>query len=94
MTLLISRLAVSAPRIAEAYVPSVLSAMIGIFYNRFSDLGTPTSECLSTLVSRHGTSALKIFVNHFEEILSRFQALSGQRDNMNVTGSPKCSGMI
>ena len=87
-------MALSAGKIAEVYVPLLLNAMIGVFYNRFSYHWNPASECLAALVSNHTASVWENFISYFEQILSTFQASTDQLDKLNTISSDKSSGMV
>ncbi|KAM1823011.1 hypothetical protein ACFX1X_025378 [Malus domestica] len=96
VTLLISRIqmALSAGRIAEAYLPLVLNGMIGIFHNRFSYLWNPASECLAVLISQNIGLVWENFVSYFEQCQSRFQASFDQIDKVNSKTTNKSIGLL
>ncbi|PON57236.1 Coatomer beta subunit [Trema orientale] len=95
VTLLISKVhtALSAGRIAEAYVPVLLNGMIGVFHNRFSYIWNPACECLAVSVSNHVGLVWERFLNYFAQILSTFQASNGQIDKMNAESSSNPSAL-
>ncbi|XP_011045607.1 PREDICTED: U3 small nucleolar RNA-associated protein 20-like [Populus euphratica] len=74
VVLLISRIqmGLSAGRIAEAYIPILLSGMIGIFHNRFSYQWASASECLAVLIGKHVALAWDKFVCYLEHCQSVF----------------------
>ncbi|KAG5254304.1 U3 small nucleolar RNA-associated protein [Salix suchowensis] len=74
VVLLISRIqrGLSGGRIAEVYIPILLSGMIGIFHNRFSYQWASTSECLAVLIGKHVALAWDRFVYYLEHCQSVF----------------------
>jgi U3 small nucleolar RNA-associated protein 20 len=62
----------SAGRIAEAYIPILLSGMIGIFHNRFSYQWASASECLAVLIGKHVALAWDKFVYYLEHCQAVF----------------------
>lgn len=96
VTLLISKvhMALSAGRIAEAYVHVLLNALIGVFHNRFSPLWDPTSECLAVLLSHHVKLVWDKFLSCFEQILSSSHTLNDQLDKIIAKSSDKSSDLV
>jgi U3 small nucleolar RNA-associated protein 20 len=62
----------SAGRIAEAYIPILLSGMIGIFHNRFSYQWASASECLAVLIGKHVALVWDKYVCYLEHCQSVF----------------------
>lgn len=46
-------MSISAKMVHDDYITSLLYGLIGILYNRFSDLWPPTLDCLAVLVRKH-----------------------------------------
>ncbi|KAF2288992.1 hypothetical protein GH714_023309 [Hevea brasiliensis] len=84
--LLISRIqmAISAGKISETYMPILLSGIIGIFYNRFSYLWNPASECLAILIRENVALVWGKFVHYFEECLSTFHSPHNKPDGQSA----------
>uniref|UniRef100_A0A0A9EEA2 HTH arsR-type domain-containing protein n=1 Tax=Arundo donax TaxID=35708 RepID=A0A0A9EEA2_ARUDO len=55
IAILISRvqMSLSSKMVLDDYIPPLLHGIIGILYNRFSDLWPPTLDCLAVLVRKH-----------------------------------------
>uniref|UniRef100_J3L1D9 Uncharacterized protein n=1 Tax=Oryza brachyantha TaxID=4533 RepID=J3L1D9_ORYBR len=55
IAILVSRIqmSLSSKMVHEDYIPLLLHGIIGILYNRFSDLWTPALDCLAVLISKH-----------------------------------------
>lgn len=47
------QMSISSNMVHDDYIPLLLHGIIGILYNRFSDLWPPALDCLSVLVSKH-----------------------------------------
>lgn len=87
-------MALSAGRIAEAYVPLLLNGMIGVFHNRFSYIWNPACECLAVSISNHVGLVWERFLSYFVQVLSTFQASNDQVVKMNAESSSNPSGML
>ncbi|KAE8036875.1 hypothetical protein FH972_009508 [Carpinus fangiana] len=72
--LLISRIQMdlSVGRVPQAYVPLVLSGIVGILNNRFSYLWNPALECLGVLMTQHVRLIWNKFVCYLEQYQSMF----------------------
>jgi U3 small nucleolar RNA-associated protein 20 len=72
--LLISRIQMdlSVGRVPQAYVPLVLSGIVGILNNRFSYLWNPALECLGVLMTLHVRLIWNKFVCYLEQYQSMF----------------------
>lgn len=72
--LLISKIqmSLSAGRVAEEYMPLVLSGVIGIFHNRFSYLWNPTLDCIAVLLSQYFGLLWDRYIEYFDHYLSVF----------------------
>ncbi|KAM3327222.1 small subunit processome component 20 isoform X1 [Capsicum chacoense] len=72
--LLISKIqmSLSAGRVAEEYVPVVLSGIIGIFHNRFSYLWNPTLDCIAVLLSQYFGLLWDRYIEYLGHYLSVF----------------------
>lgn len=46
-------MSISSKMVHDDYITSLLHGLIGILYNRFSDLWPPTLDCLAVLVRKH-----------------------------------------
>ncbi|KAH0641401.1 hypothetical protein KY285_037987 [Solanum tuberosum] len=77
--LLISKIqmSLSAGRVAEEYMPVVLSGIIGIFHNRFSYLWNPTLDCIAVLLSQYFGLLWDRYIEYLDHYLSVFL---GSRD--------------
>ncbi|KAL3329329.1 hypothetical protein AABB24_036434 [Solanum stoloniferum] len=77
--LLISKIqmSLSAGRVAEEYMPVVLSGIIGIFHNRFSYLWNPTLDCIAVLLSQYFGLLWDSYIEYLDHYLSVFL---GSRD--------------
>ncbi|KAL3360047.1 hypothetical protein AABB24_016514 [Solanum stoloniferum] len=77
--LLISKIqmSLSAGRVAEEYMPVVLSGIIGIFHNRFSYLWNPTLDCIAVLLSQYFALLWDRYIEYVDHYLSVFL---GSRD--------------
>uniref|UniRef100_K3XDN4 Uncharacterized protein n=1 Tax=Setaria italica TaxID=4555 RepID=K3XDN4_SETIT len=47
------QMSISSKMVHDDYITSLLHGLIGILYNRFSDLWPPTLDCLAVLVRKH-----------------------------------------
>jgi len=47
------QMSLASNMVHDDYIPLLLHGIIGILYNRFSDLWTPTLDCLGVLISKH-----------------------------------------
>nr|CAB3473394.1 unnamed protein product [Digitaria exilis] len=47
------QMSLSSKMVHDDYIPSLLHGLIGILYNRFSDLWPPTLDCLAVLIRKH-----------------------------------------
>uniref|UniRef100_A0ACD5UJH9 Uncharacterized protein n=1 Tax=Avena sativa TaxID=4498 RepID=A0ACD5UJH9_AVESA len=47
------QMSLSSNMVHDDYIPLLLHGIIGILYNRFSDLWSPTLDCLGVLISKH-----------------------------------------
>ncbi|KAE9453174.1 hypothetical protein C3L33_14914, partial [Rhododendron williamsianum] len=94
--LLISRIhmGLSGERIAEAYVPSVLYGIIGIFHNRFSYLWDSASECIAVLISKYFDMTWDRFVQYLEQCESNFLAFNDQSDPGKTASTGNCSDLV
>ncbi|MCD9558563.1 U3 snoRNP protein [Datura stramonium] len=72
--LLISKIqmSLSAGRVAEEYMPVVLSGIIGIFHNRFSYLWNPTLDCIAVLLSQYFGLLWDRYIEYLDHYLSVF----------------------
>ena len=55
LAIFISRIqmSLSSKMVHDDYIPPLLHGIIGILYNRFSDLWPPTLDCLAVLIRQH-----------------------------------------
>lgn len=86
LILLLSKiqLSLSARSVPEQYLPAVLSGIVGIFYNRFSYVWNPVSECLAVLIGQYFRMLWDKYVMHLDHCQSVFLAsrdLCGQGDD-------------
>lgn len=72
--LLISKIqmSLSSGRVAEEYMPVVLSGIIGIFHNRFSYLWNPTFDCIAVLLSQYFGLLWDRYIEYLDHYLSVF----------------------
>ncbi|KAL6881997.1 hypothetical protein ACP4OV_011469 [Aristida adscensionis] len=47
------QMSLSSEMVHDDYIPPLLHGIIGILYNRFSDLWSPTLDCLAVLIRKH-----------------------------------------
>ena len=95
LVLLISKIQMdlSAGRIPETYISLLLKGIIGIFYNRFSYLWGPASECLAVLIGRHVGIVWDKFMMCLDECQSIFRASVDHLKEVNAELLDKSSGM-
>ncbi|XP_073295585.1 uncharacterized protein [Primulina huaijiensis] len=78
------QLSLSARSVPEQYLPAVLSGIVGIFYNRFSYVWNPASECLAVLIGQYYRMLWDKYVMHLDHCQSVFltsRDLCGQGDD-------------
>ncbi|KAK4356825.1 hypothetical protein RND71_022435 [Anisodus tanguticus] len=90
------QMSLSAGKVAEEYMPVVLSGIIGIFHNRFSNLWNPTLDCIAVLLSQYFGLLWDRYVEYLDHYLSVFlgshdeaaQSEGGSSETANnLTGS-------
>ncbi|XP_060178660.1 uncharacterized protein LOC132608895 isoform X2 [Lycium barbarum] len=90
------QMSLSAGRVAEEYMPVVLSGIIGIFHNRFSYLWNPTLDCIAVLLSQYFGLLWDRYIGYLDHYLSVFlgshdEAAESERGSIetanNLTGS-------
>lgn len=83
--LLLSKLQLnlSTRSVPEQYLPAVLNGIVGVFYNRFSFVWNPASECLAVLIGQY-FRMWDIYVMHLAHCQSVFltsRDVCGQGDD-------------
>ncbi|XP_010423069.1 PREDICTED: U3 small nucleolar RNA-associated protein 20-like [Camelina sativa] len=73
----------SAGRIHDTYVPLVFKGMIGLFYNQFSEIWEPVSECLAVLMKKHTGAVWNDFVHYLGQCQLKLEALDSHSENEN-----------
>ncbi|XP_073124564.1 uncharacterized protein [Henckelia pumila] len=84
------QLGLSARSVPEQYLPAILSGIVGIFYNRFSYVWNPASECLAVLIGQYFRTLWDKYVKHLDHCQSAFltsRDLCGQGDDCNKDDS-------
>ncbi|XP_052189171.1 uncharacterized protein LOC127799294 isoform X2 [Diospyros lotus] len=94
--LFISRLQMdfSAARITEAYLPSALYGVIGVFHNRISYLWDPALECLAVLINRYFERVWDGFVQYLDQCESNFLASLDRPDGSECTTTSKSNDLV
>ncbi|KAA8534172.1 hypothetical protein F0562_031635 [Nyssa sinensis] len=84
--LLISRIqmGLSAAKISEIYLPSVLNGIIGILHNRFSYLWNPASECVAVLINKYFGVVWDRYIQYLDQCQSIFASSQEQSDRGNT----------
>ncbi|XP_073273960.1 uncharacterized protein [Primulina huaijiensis] len=62
----------SARSVPEQYLPGVLSGIVGIFYNRYSYVWKPASECLAVIIGQYFRMLWDKYVMHLDHCQSVF----------------------
>ncbi|PSS35668.1 Small subunit processome component like [Actinidia chinensis var. chinensis] len=88
------QMGLSAARVPETYLPSVLYGVIGIFHNRFSHLWDPASECLAVLISVYFRMTLDRFVQYLEQCQSNFLASHDQSDGSETQSASNSCDLV
>ncbi|GER48680.1 small subunit processome component 20-like protein [Striga asiatica] len=93
VTLRISKIqmSLSSQRLADQYIPVVLSGIIGIFHNRFSYLWTPALECLAVLVGQYSRLVWSRYIEYLDHCQSVFLASNHQHGDHH---SDKVTGLV
>ncbi|CAN0891198.1 Small subunit processome component 20 homolog [Linum grandiflorum] len=83
-----------AERISKTYLPIVLSGIIGVLHNSFSDLWDPAVECLGVLIEKYINVLWDKFVDYFHQFQTLFlKSLAGQ-GGVTATSAESSSDLL
>lgn len=86
-------MSLSSKMVHEDYIPLLLHGIIGILYNRFSDLWPPALDCLAALVSKHKELVWDQFIQFIATHQSNGPSVKNQ-DKLEATIQPQCMSHI
>lgn len=91
--ILISRLqtGLASSSIHHAYIPLILSGIIGVLHNRLSHLWEPALECLTVLLRKYKELTWDRFVMYLKDYQFRLLSSSNQLVKLNSEGPQKNS---
>lgn len=82
----------SAARIHELYIPTLLNGIVGIFHNRFSYLWSPAVECLSVIISHYSGIVWEKYVQYLGGCQSVFLSSQDQLGKSITESSSESHG--
>uniref|UniRef100_A0A0E0JKH0 Uncharacterized protein n=1 Tax=Oryza punctata TaxID=4537 RepID=A0A0E0JKH0_ORYPU len=82
------QMSLSSKMVHEDYVPLLLHGIIGILYNRFSDLWPPALDCLAVLISKHKELVWNQFIQFIATHQSNGPTMKNQ-DKLEATIQPQ-----
>ncbi|KAG8051514.1 hypothetical protein GUJ93_ZPchr0001g29715 [Zizania palustris] len=78
----------SSKMVHEDYIPLLLHGIVGILYNRFSDLWPPALDCLAVLISKHKELVWNQFIQFIAIHQSKGLTVKDQ-DKLDATIEPR-----
>lgn len=92
ISIFISRIqmSISSKMVHDDYIPLLLHGIVGILYNRFSDLWPPALDCLAVLVSKHKELVWSRFVQFVATHQSKGPIMKNQ-EKMDAATQPQCT---
>uniref|UniRef100_A0A0E0FNN1 Uncharacterized protein n=1 Tax=Oryza nivara TaxID=4536 RepID=A0A0E0FNN1_ORYNI len=82
------QMSLSSKMVHEDYIPLLLHGIIGILYNRFSDLWPPALDCLAVLISKHKELVWDQFIQFIATHQSNGPSVKNQ-DKLEATIQPQ-----
>ena len=82
-------MSLSSKMVHDDYISSLLHGIIGILYNRFSDLWPPTLDCLAVLVRKHKELVWSQFVQFVAIHQSKGLTVKKQ-EKLEPASQPQC----
>jgi len=91
LAIFISRIqmSLSSKMVHDDYIPPLLHGIIGILYNRFSDLWPPTLDCLAVLIRQHKELVWGQFVQFIAIHQSKGLTVKNQ-EKLEAATQPQC----
>uniref|UniRef100_A0A0E0C3W0 Uncharacterized protein n=1 Tax=Oryza meridionalis TaxID=40149 RepID=A0A0E0C3W0_9ORYZ len=82
------QMSLSSKMVHEDYIPLLLHGIIGVLYNRFSDLWPPALDCLAVLISKHKELVWDQFIQFIATHQSNGPTVKNQ-DKLEATIQPQ-----
>uniref|UniRef100_A0A0D9V2B9 Uncharacterized protein n=1 Tax=Leersia perrieri TaxID=77586 RepID=A0A0D9V2B9_9ORYZ len=82
------QMSLSSKMVHEDYIPLLLHGIVGILYNRFSDLWPPALDCLAVLISKHKELVWNQFIQFITIHQLKGPAVKNQ-DKLEATIQPQ-----
>lgn len=82
-------MSLSSNTVHDDYIPLLLHGIIGILYNRFSDLWPPALDCLAVLVSKHKDLVWSQFIQFIAVYQSKGLTVRNQ-EKLQAVSHPEC----
>lgn len=82
-------MSLSSKMVHDDYIAPLLHGIIGILFNRFSDLWTPTLDCLAVLIRKHKELVWDQFVQFIAIHQSKGLIVKNQ-EKLEAATQPHC----
>jgi U3 small nucleolar RNA-associated protein 20 len=83
------QMSLSSNMVHDDYIPLLLHGIVGILYNRFSDLWPPALDCLGVLISKHKELVWSQFIQ-FMAIHQSKELTVRSQEKLEVATHPQC----